>query len=542
MTKSNTKNLIFKKILYIILSISMGMTILEAMPKGPKIETLVNMISESKAQLPFYFWRIDDASFLATDSTGEISIWYFTKAKFWQPIYNADATFSYARAGKTLLDVSFDKEKKILTIGSIDPDTIMNKYIRERLLIIRDGVHTMEYFFWTINKKSDRNSFNDSFSFLTSMKPNGENAIWHYVKYPRKWQPLHNINEYKDYPKAPKIFKSLTFDLSAGTLDIGEKDDIALAKFIETYPDEIDEFKANNVELFKTIDKMKAKGTYANYVVKMKSPKGSETTPDKTTGIVSFTSPELNSPYAYKKDALITSPSLQWSIKNISPKSFAIVMSSVENGNKKHWIVANIPSTTTSIPQALTSASINGIKFLENDFNTNGDYKRPFIPSTFYSTALKLSHNFNMTIYALNVDNVKSFLDITSSSIAEETLSFKYENFELTLIITTSAESYKSSEISWEFTQGTYTKKLRNFYISVYDLSYKEILLDVFNYDSSKRTLNPNDFNIRPYTKPGVHDLLISIRAVSIENANTIQKVLPNTIAKETIEIKIIVK
>lgn len=92
------------------------------------------------------------------------------------------------------------------------------------------------------------------------------------------------------------------------------------------------------------------------------------------------------------------SPTLTWKNAPDSVKSFAVFMDDPDapSGSFTHWLIANIPATTTSLPKGvsssamLTDGSIQG----KNSFGSTG-YKGPCPPPG-------TVHNYVIHLYALD--------------------------------------------------------------------------------------------------------------------------------------------
>lgn len=91
---------------------------------------------------------------------------------------------------------------------------------------------------------------------------------------------------------------------------------------------------------------------------------------------------------------------LEWKDAPAGTKSFAVAMIDTSARDWVHWMVINIPSTTTSFPEDASGTKMPaGSKELTNSFGKQG-YGGPQPPA---GTG---PHNYITTVYALSVDKV----------------------------------------------------------------------------------------------------------------------------------------
>jgi Raf kinase inhibitor-like YbhB/YbcL family protein len=113
-----------------------------------------------------------------------------------------------------------------------------------------------------------------------------------------------------------------------------------------------------------------------------------------------------------------TSPALEWSNPPEGTKSFAVLMHDPDaptgGAGFWHWIVYDIPATTTSLPagagKADGSALPQGAKQGHTDFGTVG-YGGPCPPPG------SGKHHYNITVYALKVDKLDVPANATASFV-----------------------------------------------------------------------------------------------------------------------------
>ena len=104
-----------------------------------------------------------------------------------------------------------------------------------------------------------------------------------------------------------------------------------------------------------------------------------------------------NLPVQYTAQGKNISPPLSWTSIPTGTKCFAITLKDPDspNGVFYHWIIFNIPPSTTKLSDAVPNTGIleNGEKQGVNDFGTVG-YSGPNPPSG--------THRYTFTLYALN--------------------------------------------------------------------------------------------------------------------------------------------
>jgi len=84
----------------------------------------IQELADKKFKVLFYFWTSGSNAFLIeAKDENTISLWNLTSEKKWMPLHNAGAYDGFAKAGKTILDISFDFTSTNLTIGAADPIT-----------------------------------------------------------------------------------------------------------------------------------------------------------------------------------------------------------------------------------------------------------------------------------------------------------------------------------------------------------------------------------------------------------------------------------
>ena len=106
-------------------------------------------------------------------------------------------------------------------------------------------------------------------------------------------------------------------------------------------------------------------------------------------------------PQKYTCDGEDVSPALSWSNFPKETKSFVIIMDDPDApiGTFTHWIVYDIPVSTTSLPENFPKvAEIDGIKQGINDFRRIG-YGGPCPPPG-------KPHRYFFKVYALNVESL----------------------------------------------------------------------------------------------------------------------------------------
>ncbi|HEX8783257.1 MAG TPA: YbhB/YbcL family Raf kinase inhibitor-like protein [Steroidobacteraceae bacterium] len=104
------------------------------------------------------------------------------------------------------------------------------------------------------------------------------------------------------------------------------------------------------------------------------------------------------------------SPQLTWRQAPHETRSFVVVAYDV-TAQFTHWMMYNIPASTTSLPQnAGTAGSVYGVQIL-NDFFQLPNYGGPCPPTTL----TPLSHTYQFTVYALDrlLPIVPTFGDFT---------------------------------------------------------------------------------------------------------------------------------
>lgn len=101
-------------------------------------------------------------------------------------------------------------------------------------------------------------------------------------------------------------------------------------------------------------------------------------------------------PAKYTSDGQNVSPQLEWSNAPKETKSFALtcIDPDAPSGNFIHWIVYDIPSSVSEIPQAGKVG-----KELQNSFG-KFEYKGPSPPSG--------THRYVFTLYALDAEKIDS--------------------------------------------------------------------------------------------------------------------------------------
>ena len=89
------------------------------------------------------------------------------------------------------------------------------------------------------------------------------------------------------------------------------------------------------------------------------------------------------------------SPPLAWSGVPAGTRSFAVVVDDPDASGFTHWLLVNIPASTTSLPEGLRSGGLlEGAAEGANDFGSVG-YRGPCPPSG--------THRYSHRLYALDV-------------------------------------------------------------------------------------------------------------------------------------------
>lgn len=112
-----------------------------------------------------------------------------------------------------------------------------------------------------------------------------------------------------------------------------------------------------------------------------------------------------NIPAQYTCDGTNISPVLQWSGAPAGTKSFALIVDDPDAPSKTyvHWVVFNIPATTTELAEGVRSVTCG-----TNDFGTK-KYGGPCPPSG--------THHYHFKLYALD-----SMLDVSVGATKEDLL------------------------------------------------------------------------------------------------------------------------
>jgi len=137
----------------------------------------------------------------------------------------------------------------------------------------------------------------------------------------------------------------------------------------------------------------------------------------KTTSTFTLMCPEFSHkntmPLQYAADGHNISPALQWINAPIGTQSFALIVDDPDAGEKSwvHWIVFNIPATTTELPEGVQSDSFTcGITDFYYMRNGIWQYCGPCPPSG--------THNYHFTLYALNT-TLHLGTDITKEDLTQ---------------------------------------------------------------------------------------------------------------------------
>ena len=104
-------------------------------------------------------------------------------------------------------------------------------------------------------------------------------------------------------------------------------------------------------------------------------------------------------PLRFTRQGENLSPPLQWSQSPAGTKSFVVVCDQPNgpSGNAVHWLVYNLPASTTGLPEGLPTIDPlpNGARHGVNDFNRTG-YSGPHVPTAGIQ-------RYIFQVYALNV-------------------------------------------------------------------------------------------------------------------------------------------
>lgn len=152
-----------------------------------------------------------------------------------------------------------------------------------------------------------------------------------------------------------------------------------------------------------------------------------EVTSDQFKLISTAYANQMTIPVLYTCQGKDLSPQLEWAHAPTTTASFALIMSdsNAPGGPFYHWILYNLPKTTTSLPEGMTSAP-TGAMLGTNDFN-KAQYSGPCPPKG------KL-HTYTITLYALDstltlpagADAKTVLTSITSHVIAKATITGLY--------------------------------------------------------------------------------------------------------------------
>ena len=109
------------------------------------------------------------------------------------------------------------------------------------------------------------------------------------------------------------------------------------------------------------------------------------------------------------------SPHLKWtSVPGV--QSYALEMIDLDYQNSQHWAVINIPASTTSLPQSVTS-DYQGMQSLTNAYGVSG-YTGPFPPNT---------HRYQFTVYAVNKADVLTMSEAKENAIDSAAITPKFK-------------------------------------------------------------------------------------------------------------------
>lgn len=337
------------------------------------------------------------------------------------------------------------------------------KTVDELVNKIANTTPTMGYVFWIAKDSNAQNK-----AYLSSQKQDNSRSVWFFTTQ-KKWQPIHNAGAFDGFPKADKVFQSVTLDkanekITFSNIENNPADDLTSekAKLLESKEFSIgwyfwvnsgdaflfsknasNEFSIwyfttekkwqpiHNAGAFDGFDKAEITledisfqaSTGVLTIGKSISSENDAPQDDKPsfpTGITLTSSDLTEGAFLDETYATSISPSLSWDvsadIKNQNViKSYAISLQDLDV-SKYHWNVINIPSSITSFPKG-ASFNYQGSKNIPNDFGTPS-YLGPFPDAG-------ETHNYEFSVYGFVTASIGGYQDY-KDAIYKSSIKVKY--------------------------------------------------------------------------------------------------------------------
>jgi len=174
------------------------------------ISELVKLVSNTTHKIQYFFFTKDDKVFLMKQRSDKTySLWHYTQNRKWQPIHNARASDGFALAVDNIEIIDRNKAEKTVSFGKIVNSDI-SEDVLSFLKILENKTIKINWYFLKA----------DNYYFLLKELKDDDFRIWHYTQN-RKWQPIHNAGKFDGFKAATKTIKTIKFNTSSYTLELG---------------------------------------------------------------------------------------------------------------------------------------------------------------------------------------------------------------------------------------------------------------------------------------------------------------------------------